>query len=102
MAAAYERVHGAWSRLDQMARLYLFHPSSAVYSCPLAMTDGAARFLELLELADAGRGLRLAGGRGLADPLELAGQRRTVPGERRAAQHRPGREAGQRHSRPWR
>jgi alkylation response protein AidB-like acyl-CoA dehydrogenase len=30
-----------------MARLYLFHPSSAVYSCPLAMTDGAARFLEL-------------------------------------------------------
>ena len=47
VAAAYERAHGGWSRLDQMARLYLFHPSSAVYSCPLAMTDGAARFLEL-------------------------------------------------------
>ena len=47
VAAAYERAHGAWSRLDQMARLYLFHPSSALYSCPLAMTDGAARFLEL-------------------------------------------------------
>ncbi|HEX5582008.1 MAG TPA: acyl-CoA dehydrogenase family protein, partial [Gemmatimonadaceae bacterium] len=47
VAAAYERAHGAWSRIDQMARLYLFHPSSATYSCPLAMTDGAARFLEL-------------------------------------------------------
>ena len=47
VATAYERAHGAWSRVDQMARLHLFHPSSATYSCPLAMTDGAARFLEL-------------------------------------------------------
>lgn len=47
VATAYERVHGALSRLHQMARLYLFHASSATYSCPLAMTDGAARFLEL-------------------------------------------------------
>ncbi|HEY0971675.1 MAG TPA: acyl-CoA dehydrogenase family protein [Gemmatimonadales bacterium] len=47
VAAAYEREHGPWSRIGQMARLYLFHPSSATYSCPLAMTDGAARFLEL-------------------------------------------------------
>jgi alkylation response protein AidB-like acyl-CoA dehydrogenase len=29
-----------------MVKLYLFHASSATYSCPLAMTDGAARFLE--------------------------------------------------------
>jgi alkylation response protein AidB-like acyl-CoA dehydrogenase len=47
VATAYDRAHGAWSRVHQMARLYLFHPSSATYSCPLAMTDGAARFLEL-------------------------------------------------------
>ena len=47
VAAGYERTHGAHSRIDQFARLYLFAPSSALYSCPLAMTDGAARFLEV-------------------------------------------------------
>ncbi|MEO8910549.1 MAG: acyl-CoA dehydrogenase family protein [Gemmatimonadaceae bacterium] len=47
VATAYERAHGAHSRIHQFARLYLFAPSSALYSCPLAMTDGAARFLEV-------------------------------------------------------
>ncbi|MDB4877392.1 MAG: uncharacterized protein JWM41_3838 [Gemmatimonadetes bacterium] len=47
VATAYERRHGALSRVHQMAKLYLFHASSATYSCPLAMGDGAARFLEL-------------------------------------------------------
>ena len=47
VASAYERAHGSLSRIDQFARLYLFAPSSALYSCPLAMTDGAARFLEV-------------------------------------------------------
>jgi len=47
VAVAYERAHGIHSRIDQFARLYLFAPSSALYSCPLAMTDGAARFLEV-------------------------------------------------------
>jgi alkylation response protein AidB-like acyl-CoA dehydrogenase len=47
VATAYERRHGAHSRIDQFARLYLYAPSSALYSCPLAMTDGAARFLEV-------------------------------------------------------
>lgn len=47
VATAYERTHGLHSRIDQFARLYLFAPSSALYSCPLAMTDGAARFLEV-------------------------------------------------------
>jgi alkylation response protein AidB-like acyl-CoA dehydrogenase len=47
VAIAYERRHGALSRVHQMAKLYLFHPSSATYSCPLAMGDGAARFLEV-------------------------------------------------------
>lgn len=47
IALAYERRHGALSRIHQFAKLYLFHPSSAIYTCPLAMTDGAARALEL-------------------------------------------------------
>jgi putative acyl-CoA dehydrogenase len=46
VATAYERKHGELSRIHQFARLYLFAPSSALYSCPLAMSDGAARFLE--------------------------------------------------------
>ncbi len=48
VATAYERAHGPYSRIHQLVRLYLYHPSSAIYSCPLAMTDGAARVLELL------------------------------------------------------
>ena len=47
VATGYERKHGALSRVDQFIRLYLFHPSSAIYSCPLAMTDGAARLIEV-------------------------------------------------------
>ena len=49
VAIGYERAQGEYSRLYQFAKLYLFHPSSAFYSCPLAMTDGAARMLELCE-----------------------------------------------------
>lgn len=47
VATGYERPHGELSRIDQFARLYLYAPSSSTYSCPLAMTDGAARLLEL-------------------------------------------------------
>lgn len=47
IAIAYERKHREYSRLHQFAKLYLYHPSSAFYSCPLAMTDGAARAIEL-------------------------------------------------------
>jgi len=45
VATAYERAHGRYSRIEQFAKVYLFHPSSDVYTCPLAMTDGAARTL---------------------------------------------------------
>jgi alkylation response protein AidB-like acyl-CoA dehydrogenase len=45
VATAYERRHGHLSRIEQFAKVYLFHPSSDVYTCPLAMTDGAARTL---------------------------------------------------------
>lgn len=41
----YERLHGRFSRIQQFALVYLFHPSSDLYTCPLAMTDGAARTL---------------------------------------------------------
>ncbi|MBB6094336.1 alkylation response protein AidB-like acyl-CoA dehydrogenase [Povalibacter uvarum] len=45
IAIPYERRHGRHSRIHQFALVYLFHPSSDVYTCPLAMTDGAARTL---------------------------------------------------------
>ena len=45
VATAYERAHGSLSRVHQFALVYLFAPSTDVYSCPLAMTDGAARSL---------------------------------------------------------
>jgi len=45
VATAYERMHGLYSRLHQFALVYLFTPSTDIYSCPLAMTDGAARAL---------------------------------------------------------
>jgi acyl-CoA dehydrogenase len=45
VATAYERRHGRFSRVHQCALGYLFTPSTDIYSCPLAMTDGAARTL---------------------------------------------------------
>jgi len=45
VATGYERKHGELSRVHQFALVYLFEPSSDVYTCPLAMTDGAAKTL---------------------------------------------------------
>lgn len=45
VATAYEQAHGRYSRVHQCALAYLFTPSTDIYSCPLAMTDGAARTL---------------------------------------------------------
>ena len=45
VAAAYEGRYAQFSRLHQAALAYLFTPSTDIYSCPLAMTDGAARTL---------------------------------------------------------
>lgn len=47
IADAYEKKYGHWGRLIQFAKLYMFHPSSAFFTCPLAMTDGASRVIEL-------------------------------------------------------
>jgi len=57
VAIPYERSFGAYSRVCQFALVYLFHSSSDVYTCPLAMSDGAAKTLvfhdnkELIERA---------------------------------------------------
>jgi acyl-CoA dehydrogenase len=45
IAIPYEGRHRRFSRIHQFALVYLFHPSTDMYTCPLAMTDGAARTL---------------------------------------------------------
>jgi acyl-CoA dehydrogenase len=45
VATGYEQSFGPLSRSLQFALVYLFHPSSDVYTCPLAMSDGAASTL---------------------------------------------------------
>jgi alkylation response protein AidB-like acyl-CoA dehydrogenase len=47
VAIGYERKYAEHSRLYQFTKLYLYTASSAIYTCPLAMTDGAARLIEL-------------------------------------------------------
>ncbi|MHC4829011.1 MAG: acyl-CoA dehydrogenase family protein [Planctomycetota bacterium] len=47
VATGYERVHGVHARVHQHALIYLFAAHSAGFTCPLAMTDGAARLIEL-------------------------------------------------------
>jgi len=50
ISLAYKGYYKEYSRLIQMAKNYLFYPSSGLYSCPLAMTDGAAKTLEVEKL----------------------------------------------------
>lgn len=53
VAEGYNRAQwGQFARLAQFAKMYVFYPATAVFSCPLAMTDGAARVLELYGGAD--------------------------------------------------
>ncbi|KAE8148338.1 hypothetical protein BDV25DRAFT_19395 [Aspergillus avenaceus] len=42
VSLGYEPTYGAERRLAQYAVNYLYSPSSGLYSCPIAMTDGAA------------------------------------------------------------
>src|SRR5215470_17945364 len=46
VAAGHEGTHGAGARVHQFAMVYLFHCASELYTCPLAMTDGAATALK--------------------------------------------------------
>ncbi|KAF3920022.1 hypothetical protein ABW21_db0203720 [Orbilia brochopaga] len=43
---AYEDRYASYARLVQFTKYYLYCPSSAIYTCPLAMTDAAARVLD--------------------------------------------------------
>jgi alkylation response protein AidB-like acyl-CoA dehydrogenase len=46
VAAGHESTHGVSARVHQFAMVYLFHCASEFYTCPLAMTDGAASALK--------------------------------------------------------
>jgi alkylation response protein AidB-like acyl-CoA dehydrogenase len=45
VAAGHEATHGAHARVHQFSLVYLFHCASEFYTCPLAMSDGAATAL---------------------------------------------------------
>ncbi|HEY6942480.1 acyl-CoA dehydrogenase family protein [Dokdonella sp.] len=45
VAAGHDSTHGVYARIDQFARVYLYHVASEFYTCPLAMSDGAATAL---------------------------------------------------------
>uniref|UniRef100_A0A670ZW30 Acyl-CoA dehydrogenase family member 11 n=1 Tax=Pseudonaja textilis TaxID=8673 RepID=A0A670ZW30_PSETE len=48
VAEGYTRRYSSWSRVYQIAKVYLFMPFCACYGCPLAMTDGAVKVIESL------------------------------------------------------
>ncbi|XP_025032980.1 acyl-CoA dehydrogenase family member 11-like, partial [Python bivittatus] len=56
VAEGYKRRYSSWSRVHQTAKLYLFMPSSGCYGCPLAMTDGAAKTIEITVVLRVTRG----------------------------------------------
>ena len=68
-AIPYERELGPFARVHQFALLALYGPSSAVYTCHLAMTDGAAR--TLLEHADPALAQRIVPHLTSRDPDQL-------------------------------
>ncbi|MDE2053366.1 MAG: acyl-CoA dehydrogenase family protein [Xanthomonadaceae bacterium] len=45
VADGHDRSLGEFARVQQFAKVYLYHAASAFYSCPLAMTDGVATAL---------------------------------------------------------
>lgn len=46
VAAGHQDTYAEHGRIDQFARVYLHHVASAFFTCPLAMTDGAATCLK--------------------------------------------------------
>ncbi len=69
VATGYEAALGEHRRTVQAALLHVFSASSATYSCPLAMTDAAARVL--LDLAPPALRERLVGGLTATDPARF-------------------------------
>lgn len=46
VAAGHDTRFAEFARIDQFARVYLYHVASEFYTCPLAMSDGAATALK--------------------------------------------------------
>ncbi len=69
VASGYDASFGEHRRVVQAALLHLFSASSATYSCPLAMTDAAARVLT--DLAPASLRDRLVPGLTATDPARF-------------------------------
>lgn len=46
-----------------MVKLYMFSPVSGLYSCPLAMTDGAAKTIQVISEAQAHQKLKVSNSR---------------------------------------
>ncbi|TMS38344.1 hypothetical protein L596_005090 [Steinernema carpocapsae] len=42
-----DNVDAVWRRIHQIAKLYMFSPSAGLVTCPMAMTDGAAKTLRV-------------------------------------------------------
>lgn len=49
IAIPYEKKFSVYSRIYQIYKLYLFAPSAGLFGCPLAMTDGAAKTIQVEE-----------------------------------------------------
>ena len=47
IAIPYENKYSNYSRIYQIIKLYLYGPSSGLFACPLAMTDGAAKTIQV-------------------------------------------------------
>lgn len=47
LASGHDPAAGPHARLEQFTRVYLYHLASEFYTCPLAMTDGAATAIRL-------------------------------------------------------
>lgn len=43
----YDANNKTSGRIHQFLKIFLYHPSSAFYTCPLAMTDGAAKLIDV-------------------------------------------------------
>lgn len=52
ISTAFERKYGEYSRIIGFTKEFLFTPSSAIVTCPLAMADGCARLIEMQNPTD--------------------------------------------------
>lgn len=48
ISSGYSGKFGEFGRIFQFAKCLVFHASSGLYSCPIAMTDGAAKTLQVI------------------------------------------------------